>query len=49
MLVNNRIDIPEGSCINKTTASKKCHICHYWCFKDFVLNMNHVIAMVIMI
>ena len=20
--------------VNKTSASKECNICHYWCFKD---------------
>ena len=34
MLEYDRIDISEGIDINKTSASKKCHICHYWCFKD---------------
>ena len=34
MLEYNRIDISEGIDINKTSASKKCDICHYWYFKD---------------
>ena len=34
MLEYNRIDISEGIDINKTSASKKCVICHYWYFKD---------------
>ena len=29
MLEYERIDISEGNDINKTGASKKCHICHY--------------------
>ena len=29
MLEYNRIDISEGIDINKTSASKKCDICHY--------------------
>ena len=32
MLEYNRIDILEGSDINKSSAS--CDICHYWYFKD---------------
>ena len=34
MLEYDRIDISEGIDINKTNASKKCKICHYWYFKD---------------
>ena len=34
MLEYDRIDISEGIDINKTNASKECHICHYWYFKD---------------
>ena len=34
MLEYDRIDISEDIYINKTSASKKCDICHYWCFKD---------------
>ena len=28
------IDISEGIDVNKTSASKKCDICHFWYFKD---------------
>ena len=34
MLEYDRIDISEGIDINKTNASKECHICHYWYFKN---------------
>ena len=34
MLEYDRIYISEGININKTTTSKKCDICHYWCFLD---------------
>ena len=34
MLQCNRIDILEGIDINKTSASKKCLLCHYFYFKD---------------
>ena len=30
ILEYNRIDISEGIDVNKTNASKECHICHYW-------------------
>ena len=36
MLEHDEIDILEGIGINKTSASKECDICHYWCFKDIV-------------
>ena len=34
MLQYEKIDISEGIDVNKTTASKKCELCHYWYFKD---------------
>ena len=34
MLRYQNIDISEGIDVNKTNASKKCEVCHYWFFKD---------------
>ena len=34
MLEYDRIDVSEGTDINKTNESKECKICHYWYFKD---------------
>ena len=34
MLEYDRIDIPEGIDISKTSKSKECKISHYWYFKD---------------
>ena len=34
MLEYDRIDISEGTDINKTSASKECDICYYWHFLD---------------
>ena len=34
MLEYDKIDISEGIDVNKTSASKECHIFHYWYFKD---------------
>ena len=34
MLECDRIDISEGVDINKTSALKKCDICHYWYLLD---------------
>ena len=34
MLEYKRIDILEGTDVNKTSASKECDICQYWYFKD---------------
>ena len=30
----DRIDISERIVVNKRSASKECHICHYWYFWD---------------
>ena len=49
MLEYNRIDISEGIDTNKTSASKKCNICHYWCFLDKTSTMNHIFAMDVVI
>ena len=35
MLYFDKIDISEGTDVNKTSASKKCDICHYWCFFNY--------------
>ena len=49
MLEYDRIYTSEGIDINKTTTSKKCDICHYWCFLDenvkyeiYLCNICHV-------
>ena len=34
MLEYDRIDISEGTDVNKINLSKECDICHYWYFKD---------------
>ena len=34
MLQYEKIDISEGTDVSKTSASKECELCHYWCFKD---------------
>ena len=34
MLEYDKIDISEGTDINKTNEPKECKICHYWYFKD---------------
>ena len=31
----DRIEVSEGTSINKTRASKECDICHYWCFLNY--------------
>ena len=35
MLYFNRIDVSEGTDVNKTSASKECDICHYWYFLKY--------------
>ena len=48
MLEYDRIDISGGMDVNKTNATKKCDICHYWYFlnigfefEPFVCNIDH--------
>ena len=30
VLCYDRIDVFEGTDVNKTSKSKECNICHYW-------------------
>ena len=34
MIQYHKINVSEGSDVNKTRASEECIICHYWFFKD---------------
>ena len=45
MIEYERIDISEGTDVNKINLSKECDICHYWYFK----NMSLIFAMVVTI
>ena len=48
MLKSDRIDISEGTDVDKTNESRECKFCHYWYF----LNKNvmvHILVMVVMI
>ena len=49
MLKYNRIDISEGTDVNKTSASNECDIRHLGILKILVLSMNHIFAMAAMI
>ena len=35
MLHYDKIDVPEGIDVNKTSATKKCDVWHYWYFLSF--------------
>ena len=35
MLYFDRTDVSEEIYANKTSASKECHICHYWYFLNY--------------
>ena len=35
MLYFDRIDVSEGTDVNKTSASKECDICGYWYFLNY--------------
>ena len=54
MLHYERIDVSEGTDINKSDKSKKCMICHYWYFKDidykyepYICNGCHDLSVVV--
>ena len=42
MLYFDQINISEGFDVNKTSASKKCDVCHYWYFlnNSFKVQVN---------
>ena len=55
MLYYNRIDVSEGTDINKTSAPRECDICHYWYFlnkgfkfQTYVCNRSHDLLMMSM-
>ena len=35
MIYLKRIDVSEGTDVNKTSASKECDICQYWYFLNY--------------
>ena len=52
MINYDRIEVPEGNAINKTSVSEQCNICHYWyflnegcTFQPFVCNGCHDVLM----
>ena len=45
MLYFDRIDVSEGTDVNKTSASKECDICHYWYFLNKCFRFNHMYAL----
>ena len=49
MLEYDRIDISEGTDVNKTNASKNLIFVTIGILKILVLNMSHVFAMAVMI
>ena len=53
MLYYDRIDVSEGTDINKASASKECDTCHYWyflnkgfTFQPYVCNRCHDLLMI---
>ena len=49
MLHYDEIDVPEGIDVNKTSATKRCDVCHYWYFLIIVLSFNQMFAIGLMI
>ena len=49
MLFFERIDVSEGTDVNKTSASKEFDICHYWYFlnEGFKFQMSAIDVMII--
>ena len=46
----DRIDVSEGTDVNKTSALKKWDICHYWYFLNYsFLRFKQISAMDVMI
>ena len=41
----NRIDISEGTDVDKASASKQCNFCHYWYFLNYCLNSHQMSTM----
>ena len=35
MLYYDRINVSEGTDVNKISASKECDVCHYWYFLNY--------------
>ena len=44
----DRINLDEGIDVNETSSSRKCWLCHFWYFTDYV-NYQNIIAMAVMI
>ena len=44
MLQCQKIDASEGIDVNKTSASRKCELPHYWFFKDVGLKFEEHIC-----
>ena len=48
MINYDRIEVPEGNSINKTSVSEQRNICHYWYFLNKGCSFQHVYAMAVM-
>ena len=35
MICYDRIEVSEGTDVNKTSTSKECDVCHYWHFLNY--------------
>ena len=49
MIYFERIDVSEGTDVNKRSASKECDICHYWYFLNYSISFNQISAIDFMI
>ena len=49
MLQYQKIDVSEEIDLNKTSASKECELCHYWCFKNIEFKFESMFVIDVMI
>ena len=40
MIYYDRTEVSEGIDVNKTSASKKCDVCHYWYFRNYSIKLQ---------
>ena len=44
MLYYDKIYVSERIDVNKTSASEKCDVCHYWYFFNYSFNFQQIFA-----
>ena len=44
MIYFDRIDVSEGTDVNKISASKECDICHHWYFLNYSFKFKRIVS-----